>query len=221
MAEVARFPIDDEFVGHAAGLGAFAAIGAALPERLTRQALSRIGDAESAVDESLELHRAGRIGMKEPDLAHRVLTGDHGAVEMQQPVGKGERLRRGDCHLRRGVEMQVGHHGPGHRGEAEVLHDDRVDPRVTKEPELLRRVREFAGKNERVESHETPHPVGVEEVHQLRQVLLGEVICSKPRIEAWHAKEDRVRPVRHGGARAVPVARGGEQFGGGFRHRGR
>jgi hypothetical protein len=219
VAEVARFPIDDEFVGHAAGLGAFATVRAALAERLAREALSRVGDAEGAVDEGLELHRSGRVWMKEPDLAHRVFAGDDGAVEIEKAMGEVERLGRGDRHLRRGVEMQIGHHGPGHRGEPEILHDDRVHTCVAEEPQLLRRILEFLGKNERVEGNEPPHPVGVEEVHQLRQVLRREIVRPDPRVEAGHAEIDRIRPVRHGSARAVPVARRGEQFGGSFRHR--
>ena len=50
FAEVLDFSIDDDFVGHAAGLGTFTAVGGALAERFRSEALSRVSDAESTVD---------------------------------------------------------------------------------------------------------------------------------------------------------------------------
>ena len=64
VAEIAGLAIDDEFVGHAAGLGTLAAVRAALTERLAREALPRVGDAEGAMYESLEFHGTRRIRMK-------------------------------------------------------------------------------------------------------------------------------------------------------------
>jgi len=134
-------------------------------------------------------------------------------------VGKGERLGRGDRHLRRGVEMEIGHHRPRHRRESEVLHDDRIDSARTEVSQLLRRVFEFGREDERVKGNKSPHPVAMEESHQLGQILVREVVRPNPRVEAGHAEVNRIGPVRHGGAGALPVAGGCEEFGGGFRHR--
>jgi hypothetical protein len=58
VAEVDGAAVGDEFVGHAAGLGAFATVGGAAAERLAGEALTGVGDTERAVDEDFE--RQGR-----------------------------------------------------------------------------------------------------------------------------------------------------------------
>ena len=210
IAHLAGDAVDDEFVGHAAGLGALAAIGAALPERFTGEALARVGDAEGAVDKGLDLDRTGIIGMKKPDLAQRIFPRDDRPVEIEEAVGKGEGLGRCNRHLRRGVEMEIGHHRPRHRRESEILHDDGVNAARTEVPQLLRRVLELGREDERVKGDKSPHPVAVEESHQLRQILVREVVRPNPCVETGHAEIDRIGPVRHRGAGALPVAGGCE-----------
>lgn len=54
LAHLFLFAINDELVGHATGLCAFAAIGGALAEGFGGQALAGVGNAESAVNEDFE-----------------------------------------------------------------------------------------------------------------------------------------------------------------------
>ena len=54
FAEVAGDAIDDDFVGHAACLCAFAAVCGALAEGFAGEALAGVGDAECAVDEDFQ-----------------------------------------------------------------------------------------------------------------------------------------------------------------------
>jgi hypothetical protein len=56
VAEVHGPAVGDKLVGHAARLGAFAAVGGAAAEGLAGEALSGIGDAERAMHEDLEWH---------------------------------------------------------------------------------------------------------------------------------------------------------------------
>lgn len=54
FAEVLNDTIDNDFVGHAAGLGAFAAVGGALAEGFGGKALTGVGDAKCAVHKNFE-----------------------------------------------------------------------------------------------------------------------------------------------------------------------
>lgn len=65
LAEVFWLAIDEDFVGHAASLGAFAAVCGALAEAFGGEALAGVGDAEGAVDEDFERGGGGVIGVLE------------------------------------------------------------------------------------------------------------------------------------------------------------
>ena len=56
VAELDQPAVGEQLVGHAAGLGALAAVGGAAAQRFARQALAGVGHAERAVDEDLERH---------------------------------------------------------------------------------------------------------------------------------------------------------------------
>ena len=100
IAEIAQDAVDHELVGQPASLRARAAVRAAAANRLARQALSRVGDAKSAVHEHLELDigRAANGG----DVVERQLAREDDAIgssvareEHASGVGAG--------HLRRSV----------------------------------------------------------------------------------------------------------------------
>ncbi len=74
-------------------------------------------------------------------------------------------------------------------------------------------VGEFGGEDEGVEGDVTFDAVGVEEGHQAGEVFFGEVVGAKAGIEAGHAEVDGVGAVGDGGAGAVPVTGGREEFG--------
>ena len=72
--------VDDELVRQPARLGARAAVRAAAADRLARQALARVRDAERAVDEHLELD-VGVLGADRRDVVERQLAReDHAAA---------------------------------------------------------------------------------------------------------------------------------------------
>ena len=59
VAEIAQGAVDHKLVGHAAGLGALAAVGTPLTERLAGETLAGVGDAERPVDKDLQGHARG------------------------------------------------------------------------------------------------------------------------------------------------------------------
>ena len=212
VSEVKVLAIDHEFVRHPAGLGTFAPVGTALTERLAGETLPGVGDTESPVDKGLQLDCIGLLGMKEMDLPHRVLAGNHGAVQIEEPVGECQRFGRGDRHLRRGVHIEIGNHHPRHRREAQVLDDDRVDPGLAQSVQLIRGGLQFAGEDQGVEGDESPHPMLVEKGHQVREIRGREIVGPDPGVELRHPEIDRVGTVGDRGPRALPIARRGQQF---------
>ncbi len=85
LAEITGFPIDNDLVGHAAGLGAFAAVGGALAEAFRGEALAGVGDAEGAVDEDFEGSgkcrvRSEKCGLKSFDFFDGEFAGEDGAL---------------------------------------------------------------------------------------------------------------------------------------------
>ena len=223
-AEVDLPAVGDEVVGHAAGLGAFAAVGGAAAERLGGEALAGVGDAERAVDEDLELdggggdRRAvgrgllGELGLEFADLGEGVLAGedDEAGAEI---AGEADAGGAGDRHLRRDVDRQVRREGANQSAEADILHDHGVDPGGDEGADVVGGFGDLVGEDEDVEGDVAAHAAPVEEAHELRKVGGGEVVRAHPGVEALKAEVDGVGAVLDGGAHAVPVARGGEDLG--------
>jgi len=101
--------VADQFIGEPAGLGALAAIGAAAAERLAGQALSRIGNAQRAMDKHLQLER--RLPTDGGDLRDGEFAGEHHPLH-SQGFGEADRLGAGEGHLGGRVERQVRATGP-------------------------------------------------------------------------------------------------------------
>ena len=78
---VARRRVGEDVV-LAARLRARAAIGAALGDHAGHEALSRVRDAERAVDERLEAERRHR-GVNRADVVERILAREHDAVDAE------------------------------------------------------------------------------------------------------------------------------------------
>ncbi len=212
VAEVAEFTIDDHLIGHTAGLGAFAAVGAAATERFGGEALAGVGDAEGTVDEDFEREFGVVGGVEALELAQGELAGEHGLVDAQA-LGEGQPLGRGDGHLGGGVQPKARGDSFDEFSQAKVLNDDGIDARFLKEAELGFCGGEFGGEDEGVEGDVAFHAVRVEEGHQGGEVVGGKVVGPQAGVELGHAEVDGVGPVGDGGASAVPVAGGGEQFG--------
>ena len=213
LAEVLDFSIDEDFVGHAAGLGAFAAVCGALAEGFAGEALAGVGDAEGSMDEDFDgrcgFGRGGDFG----DLLDGELAGEDGALHGEEGLDEFEAIGGGDGHLGRGVEFDVWGDFSGHFGKAEVLDDEGVDSGAGDEPELAFGGFEFAGEDEGVHRDEAFDAVLVEEVHQLGEVVFGEVVGAEAGVESGETEEDGVGTGGDGGAGAVPVSGGAEEFG--------
>ncbi len=142
LAEIAQRPIDHHPVGEAAGLGALAAIGAPLAERFAGEALSRIGDAEAPWT------KTSRGGL--PDSENRAISRS-GKLPRQddprraEPGREAGPLRRCNCHLGRGVDLDVGRDRPRQFDQPEVLDNDGVDPRRLEGEEKLLRLGQLRG----------------------------------------------------------------------------
>ena len=105
--------IDFEGVGEAAGLRAFPAVGAASAQNLTRQALSRVSDAKSSVDEDLQGKAGGVGGGREfGQFPEGKLPGKDGQMKALA-TGEGDTLWGGQGHLGGGVERDVWANGLG------------------------------------------------------------------------------------------------------------
>lgn len=211
FAHVFFLAVDDEFVGHAAGLGAFATVGGALAEGFGSEALAGVGDAEGAVDEHLERGVFGFVELG--DFFDGEFAGENGAFEGEDGFEEAEAIGGGDGHLGGGVDFDLGSELGSHFGEAEVLNDGGVDAGVLRVLELAGGGIEFAGEDEGVHGEEALHAVAVEEFHEFGEVLFGEVVGAEAGVEGGEAEVDGVGASGDGGAGAVPVSGGGEEFG--------
>src|SRR4051812_32963676 len=111
------------------------------------------------------------------------------------------------------MEMEARRERLDHAGETDVLHDDGVDACGIEFPKLLLGIGQLTGEDEGVEGAVAADVVLVKELHEFGKVLLGEVVRAQASVEARHAEVDRVGAIGDGGAGAVPVASGGEEFG--------
>ena len=173
VAEVAAGAVDDEVVGHAAGLGALAAIGAAAAECFAGEALAAVGDAECAVDEDLDRHlglRRDRSGFRRAKVRGR---GRRGRCRARRAKSMPRRL--GERHLRRGVDGESRCDAMDEADESEVLHDDGVDSGGGDGGDEFGGGGEFVGEDQRVEGDEAADVAVVEKPHHLGEFLDGEV----------------------------------------------
>ena len=207
--------VAEKVVGHPAGLGAFPPVGGSSPERLRRQALSGIRDAQGAVDERLERDWIGVGGENVADLGdlgERILPCEHheGAAKLpREPDARG----RSDGHLRASMDREVRRDAADHLTDSDILHDRGVHPRGDDRPQRVLRERKFVLEYKRIEGDIPPHAAPVEPGHQIGKVGTREVVGAHARVERVDAEIDGVGAVFHGGLRALPVARRSEDLG--------
>ena len=111
------------------------------------------------------------------------------------------------------MDREVRGQGADEATDPDVLHDGGIDPARDDAAEVVLGVGEFVGEDEGVEGDVALDAAAVEKRHQRGQVGLREVFRAHAGIEAFEAEVDRVGPVFEGGARALPVAGGSEEFG--------
>lgn len=124
IAEVLLLPVDEQVVRHAASLRTFAAIGASLPERLTREALPGVRDAKRAVHEDLERQHVGAAHLVH--LLQRPLASENDTAHAETS-SETHAFSRRDRHLRRCVHLEPRRDLASETRETEVLNDDRID----------------------------------------------------------------------------------------------
>ena len=116
-----------EAVGHAAGLGALAAVAAAPADDRGEIALPRVAHAQRAVDEDLNLH--GAVAADKGNFLPGKLPGQHHAGNAHLG-GLQDALQRVDAHLGGGVDGDVGGDGLTKRNKPQVLDDEGVHPQL-------------------------------------------------------------------------------------------
>ena len=111
------------------------------------------------------------------------------------------------------MDLDIGGECDRHFGEADILNDEGVDSAVLCEAELIGSGFELTGEDEGVHGEEAFDAMLVEKSHQFGKVFVGEVVGAETGIEGGKAKVDGIGTGRDGGAGAVPVASGREEFG--------
>ena len=111
------------------------------------------------------------------------------------------------------MKRQIGHDLAREPAEADVLHNDRIDPGATDAAELLRSGFEFVGEYECVECDVCLYAVAVAKLDDARQFLVREIVRTHPRVEFEKSEIHGIRSVGDGGTQTVPASGGREQFG--------
>ena len=202
-----------EAVLQATGLGAHAAVAAALADQGRHVALSGVAEAQRAVDEDLDLD--GRVFGDVADLFEIELPGEHGPRHAE--LGRGlDALEVVDGHLGAGVQRDVRQILADGGGETQILHEDRVRSGVTRELRGLERRLDLPVAHEGVERDVDLAAADAAIAHGLLKFFLGKVFGSAAGVEIAHAEIDRVGAVLYGGNDGFRRAGGGKQFCHGF-----
>ncbi len=210
IAGVTLVAIDKQIVRQPAGLGALATIGAAAAEGFARQTLPAVGHAQRAVNEHLQLHFCLRGNAA--DFVERQFPRDNHTLDAQLPH-EFNSARFGQRHLRRAVNRQSRRDLPHQLRQTQILHNHRIGPGCDDRRDKFHGVRQFVGKNQRVERHVTAHIVPVQIIHHLRQFRECEIRGPVPGIEIRQPEIHGISPVGNRGAQRFPIAGRGEQFG--------
>ena len=200
-------PVDP--VGQAAGLGAGAAVAAALAHHGTHLALTGVAHAQCAVGKNLDL--GGTAGA---DLAYLIagqLAGQHHPLQSQRGglVGSAQGEQ---AHLGAGVERYVRHDLTGQGQQTPVLHQYGVHAHITGLAQRLCRLFQLAVRQQGVQRQKDPHASQMAVRHCRSEFLIGEVFGTAPRVKGAEAHIYRVRAGLDGGNEGVEAAGGGEEL---------
>ena len=153
-----------------------------------------------------------------PDFLQAQFPGQDGLLQVQESGGEFQPVRRGKRHLGGGVQFQL-HAGnlpsPFRQaaGKSDVLHDDPVRAGGIQVAQVGEGVRQLGGENERIHGHVPLHAVRVKETHQFRKGIQREVVCAQTGVETVQTEINGVCAIGYGGAGAVHVPGGSQQFG--------
>ncbi|OGQ11151.1 MAG: hypothetical protein A2138_26285 [Deltaproteobacteria bacterium RBG_16_71_12] len=160
--------------------------------------------------EHLELDVGG--GADGRQLGERQLARHHDA-RGTEARGQRDRRRVGAGHLRRGVQRQLGSHGPCQAHHPQILHDDRVDAGGGRGADGALDLAELVIEHQRVERQVALDAGLVQHAEHARQLTEREVGGARARVEGLHAEVHRVGPGSHRGVQTLLVAGGGEHLG--------
>ena len=118
----------------------------------------------------------------------------------------------GDGHLGGAVDGEVGGDFADETADAGVLDDGGVHARGDDGAQVVLGVGELVGEDEDVEGDVAADAALVEKLHERGEVGLREVFGAHAGVETLEAEVNGVGAILDGGAHALPVAGGGEQF---------
>ena len=180
VPEVAVLAVHEHFVGQSARLGALAPVGAAPAPRFGGKALAGVTDAQRPVHEGFEFH-VGLLG-DTPDVLEAQFAAQHHPRGPEAPRQL-RTLCTGDAHLRGAVNGQIRADVVNQPGDAVVLHDKGVHPRLGEVDNLPLGVTQLAVEDQHVERDEAHDAAFVQAAHHLRE-RLGLEAHLGPRMEA-------------------------------------
>ena len=159
VAERNLVAIGDELVGHAAGLGTFAAIGGTSSEGFARETLAAVGDAQGSMNENLQ-RKAVIVGLVWARVGVEFLLYfadfDEGTFTCEHRDATPELLCETDCsgagdrHLGGGMDGEVWGDLPDQPAESDILNDRGIDPCCDDQPEGFFCLLDFGGKDQGV-----------------------------------------------------------------------
>ena len=202
--------INHQLVGHPAGLRTLTSVRRTLTQTFRGQTLTRIRHTKRAMHEHLQRHLTFLVHAT--NFLHRHFPRQNRPIELKKAINKSHPLRRGDRHLRRGMELHFRRNLLHQLGHAQILHNHRIHSGPRHDLNLLHCSLQLSGKNQRIEGHKSFHPVTMQKLHQFRQIGLLEIVRPHPGIEPWQTKENGIRPVRHRSPRAIPISRWCQEF---------
>ena len=181
--------------GQTAGLGAEAAVAAALAEHRAHIALAGHRHAQRAMHEGL--HLEGGRADDLPDLLLRALAGQHdaGKAHLLEHFGPLDVVHH---HLGGAVQPKRRRAPAQQRRRARVLHDDRVDPRRAGGFGVGEKLRDLILAHDDIERQVDPDAPDVAAADGIRQMLQGKIFGAAAGVECPGAEIDRVRPAEDG-----------------------
>ena len=197
-----------EPVGQTTGLGAQTAIRAASADERGEQALTRLADAQRAVDEHLEVNaELGKLG----NLFDGKLAGKRD-TRATQTRGKLDAAFAAHVHLRRGVQLELGQLTTQHGHEADVLHDGGIDSRFGGIRDHRKDIVHLAGKHEGVGREIDTGAAQMGVTTRSTQVVDVEVVGITTRVERTGTQIDGIGTGGKRRLERLAISRGGEQF---------
>ena len=144
-------------------------------------------------------------------LSQRGFTCQYDALD-SETGGELHAFRRRDRHLRRSVNFQAHAEFTRQNGDAQILNEDGVDAGLIEHDQLALGIGQLVSENKYVQRAKGTHVVLVEKPDQLRQLFVGEIVGAHPRVEPRQAEIHCVRSVGDGGACALHITGGSDQF---------